>query len=223
MITLYNPNTNNPFSVQYVVGSQVFRKEIIPGYMIGFRNLTGTSQIVNLQSLTGNSITVYDSISNTFVNQATGFINGFRGNQTASGMTITGPVVATTTGWTFVTSGATAGVANNSATAETIGNVYTIGFSGACTTFTWAQALRGLTNFNALFSINGTSTSALVGGASGATANVVSANTISTTAPYTLYAGDNKKREDILLTAAYALSATSAYSTLRALVTGSTS
>jgi hypothetical protein len=75
MIALYNPNTNNPFSVQYVYGAQVFRKEIIPGYMMGFRNLTGTSQIVNLQSLTGNNVTVYDINANGglggFVNQAT--------------------------------------------------------------------------------------------------------------------------------------------------------
>jgi hypothetical protein len=43
------------------------------------------------------------------------------------------------------------------------------------------------------------------------------------TPSYTLYAGDNKKREDVLLTAAYAISATTALSTLRGLVTGSTS
>jgi len=224
MIALYNPNTNNPFSVQYVYGAQVFRKEIIPGYMMGFRNLTGTSQIVNLQSLTGNNITIYDANAAAFVNQATGFINGYRGFNTASGMTVTSPVLAATTGYTFVTTGATAGVANNSATAETIGNVFTIGFSGTCTTYSWAQALRGLPAFaGAGWSINGDSTSAAVGGASGGTSFTVSANTVSMTPSYTIYAGDNKKREDVLLTAAYAISATTALSTLRGLVTGSTS
>lgn len=225
MIALYNPNTNNPFSVQYVYGAQVFRKEIIPGYMMGFRNLTGTSQIVNLQSLTGNNVTVYDLNAAAFVNQATGFINGFRGFNTASGMTVTSPVLAAATGFTFITTGATAGLANNSASAETLaGGVFTIGFSGAVTTFAWAQALRGLPAFaGAGWSINGDSLTALVGGASGGTSFTVSANTASMSPSYTLYAGDNKKREDVLLTAAYAISATTALSTLRSLVTGSTS
>lgn len=220
MIALYNPNTNNPFSVQYVYGAQVFRKEIIPGYMMGFRNLTGTSQIVNLQSLTGNNITVYDANAAAFVNQASGFINGYRGFNTASGMTITTPVLAATAGYTFITSAATGGVANNSVAAAAVGaNIFTLSYSGNATTYTWAQALRGLSEFQgAGWSINGDVTTANVGAAT----VTVSANTASMTPSYVLYAGDNKKREEILATAAYALSATSALSTLRGLVTGST-
>src|SRR3990170_645887 len=68
MIILYNPNTTNPFSVQYVNSEQVFRKEILPNHLVGFRHLTGATQIVNSQALINEGVSIFDPINNIVTN-----------------------------------------------------------------------------------------------------------------------------------------------------------
>ena len=193
MITLNNPSEKT-FSVQYVKDFQVFKKEILPHSITAFKHLTTLFQIKNLQSLTGNSIGVYDSTSSTYINQGS-FRTGYKGVTVQSGMTIYTPLVTVPTGWTFVTSAATAGVALNSATASTVGNTVNISYSGAAvTTSTWLNAVN-TTAFSGLgFSIFGASAYVLI--SSGATTSFsVSANTISSNATDAYFIGDDVKRE----------------------------
>ena len=216
MIILYNPNKVNPFSVQYVNNTQVFRKEILPNYLVGFRNLTGVTQIVNQQALINEGISILDPINSVITNQGS-YVTGYAGFVTQSGLTLTTSLLAIPTGYTFVTSASTDNIANNSATANTVGNTINIGYSGASvSTTTWLNAIN-TTAFSG-FGITVIGNSSSVNINSGATITLsLSSNTFSTNVPNTLFVGDNVKREDYV--SASAFSATTAFTALNTLVT----
>ncbi len=216
MIVLYNPNTQNPFSVQYVNGSQVFRKEILPNYLVGFRNLTVASQIVNLQALTGESISVFDPINNIVTNLGS-YTTGYTGFAVQSGLTLTTSLLTTPTGYTFITSAATTGVALNSATATTVGNSIRVAYSGSsASTTTWLNAIKATAFSGFGITVVGDSSSVYIN--SGASVSfTLSANTFSSNVANTLFVGDNVKREAYV--SASAFSATTAFTALNTLVT----
>jgi hypothetical protein len=194
MIILSN-TSQNPFSVQYVNGSQVFKKEILPNSLAAFKNLATASQIVNQQSLTGNNIGIYDYTNVTFVNQGS-FLTGYKGRTQQTGMTITTPLLTTPTGYTFVTSAATTGVALNSATATTVGNSIRVAYSGAAvTTLTWLNAINATTFSGLGFTVLGANAYSLI--SSGATQTfTVSSDTISSNVTNAYFIGNDVKREE---------------------------
>jgi hypothetical protein len=74
----------------------------------------------------------------------------YSGSTTQTGMTISTTNQSSSTIFTFITSAATTGVALNSATANTVGNVVTVAYSGAsASTTTWLNAING-TSFSGL-------------------------------------------------------------------------
>lgn len=216
MIVLYNPNTNNPFSVQYVIGAKVFRKEILPNYLVGFKGLTGSTQIINQQSLTGNNISIFNPISNIVTNLGS-YTTGYTGFVTQSGLTFTKSLITTPTGYTFTTSAATDGVALNSASAATIGNVITIAYSGAAvSTTTWLNAIQATAFSGMGIAVVGHSASVYIN--SGATISLtLSANTFSSNVANTLFVGDDMKRESYI--SASAFSANTAFTALNTRIT----
>ncbi len=216
MIVLYNPNTNNPFSVQYVNGTQVFRKEILPNYLVGFRNLTGVTQVVNSQALINENISIFDPINNIVTNIGN-YLTGYTGFATQSGLTLTTSLLTTPTGYTFITSAATTGVALNSATATTVGNSVRVAYSGAsASTTAWLNAIN-TTAFSG-FGITVVGDSSSIYLKSGTSVSfTLSANTFSTNVANTLFVGDNVKRTDYI--SASAFSATTAFTSLNTLVT----
>lgn len=220
MIILFNPNTGNPFSVQYVKNTQVFRKEILPNYLVGFKGLTGVTQIQNLKSLTGNNITVMNPITG-IVNNTGNFRTGYSGFIIQSGLTITKTLVTTPTGYTFITSASTGTtLANNTAVSVAIGNSGYTQYSGSVSTLAWFNSMFTATAFSGYgITVSGQSSTTSVTGAT-TTIFSLSSSTYSTNVANTLYVGNNVKREQY--TKASAFSANTAFSTLRALVTGST-
>ena len=215
MIILYNTNAANPFSVEYVNGAQVFRKEILPGFLVGFRNLTGATQIVNQQALINEGVAIIDPINNIITNIGS-YVTGYTGMQVQSGLTLTTSLLAIPTGYTFVTSAATTGVALNSATANTLGNSINISYSGAsASTTAWLNAINATAFSGFGITVVGNSSSIYVNSGSPVTF-VLSANTFSTNVPNTLFVGDNVKREDYV--SASAFSATTAFTALQTLI-----
>lgn len=221
MIILFNPNTANPFSVQYVKNSQVFRKEILPNYLVGFKGLTDVSQIKNLQSLTGHNITVMNPITG-IVNNTGKLITGYTGFIIQSGLTITQTLATTPTGYTFITSASTGTtLANNSAVSVAVGNSGYTQYSGSVSTLTWFNSMFTATAFSGYgITVSGQSSTTSVTGAT-TTIFSVSASTYSTNVANTLYVGNNVKRSQYVTASAF--SAITAFSTLRTLVTGTTS
>lgn len=229
MITFTNFNAN-PFSVQYVHGSQSFRKEILPNNIVGFRNLTTISQITNLQALKNENITVYDYINNAYSNQGA-FLTGFRGTVSQSGLTLTTPFMVTSTGWTITTTAATANdIALNTAVANGAGNTYFVKYSGASvSTNVWLAALAATSFSSSSISVIGGSDTNYVSSGSSKTitltGDTASSNVSTANSPYTtgsfLYVGDAEKREQYVVAAPY-FNITTGYTSLQALVTGST-
>lgn len=213
MIILTNTSPN-PFSVQYVYGSKVFKKEILPNSLTAFKNLTTGSQIVNQQSLTGNSIGIYDYLNSTYINQGS-FAIGYKGRTTQTGVTLYTPLLTTPTGYTFITSAATAGVALNSATATTVGNSIRIAYSGAAvTTLTWLNAINATAFSGMGFTVLGANAYNFI--SSGATQTfTVSSNTVSSNVTTAYFIGNDVKREQYGVYDAFNLNAT--YATLSGL------
>src|ERR1035437_6366 len=192
MITLAN-NSNNPFIVHYVYNTQVFRKSILPNSICAFRNLTTSSQIKNQQSLIGDNISIYDYINSSFVNQGN-FTTGYTGTVTQTGMTFTTPYLSITTGYTFVTSAATAGtLALNTATATTVGHDVKIAYSGAAvSTTTWLNAINTTAFSGWGITVIGTGLTTYI--QSGASVTLtLSANTLGSNLSTAYYIGDNVK------------------------------
>lgn len=216
MIVLYNPNTNNPFSVQYVKDSQVFRKEILPNYLVGFRNLTGATQIINSSSLMNEGISIFDPINNIVTNLGS-YTTGYTGFVVQSGLTLTTALLTTPTGYTFITSASTGTLANNSATATTVGNSIRIGYSGSSvSTTTWLAAIN-TTAFSGMgITVAGASSSIFINSGASITLSLT-ANTFSSNVGSTLFVGDNVKREAYV--SASAFSATTAFNSLNTLIT----
>lgn len=213
MIILTNTSPN-PFSVQYVYGTKVFKKEILPNSLSAFKNLTSASQIVNQQSLTGNSIGIYDYLNATYINQGS-FQTGYKGRTTQTGVTLYTPLLIIPTGYTFITSAATAGVALNSATATTVGNSIRIAYSGAAvTTLTWLNAINATAFSGMGFTVLGANAYSLI--SSGATQTfTVSSNTVSSNVTTGYFVGNDVKREQYGVYDAFNLNAT--YATLSGL------
>jgi hypothetical protein len=143
----------------------------------------------------------------------------YSGTTTASGMTFTDVNSPVSVTYTFVTSAATAGVALNSATATTVGNVIDVAYSGASvTTQTWLNAINATAFSGFGITVAGASSSIVIN--SGATQTIsLSANTFSTNVAngQTVFIGDNAKRSDYIY--ANAFSATTAFTALQTLVT----
>lgn len=217
MIILYNPNTINPFSVQYVNSEQVFRKEILPNHLVGFRHLTGATQIINSQALINEGVSIFDPINNIVTNLG-GYRTGYTGFIVHSGLTITKTLVTAPTGYTFITSASTGTtLANNSAVSVAIGNSGYTQFSGSVSTLAWFNSMFTATAFSG-YGITVSGQSSLVS-STGATAIIfsISSSTFSSNVANTLFVGDNVKREDYV--SASAFSANTAFTTLNTLVT----
>ena len=213
MIILTNTSPN-PFSVQYVNGSKVFKKEILPNSLTAFKDLETGSQIVNQQSLTGNNIGIYDYTNATYINQGS-FLTGFKGRTYQTGITITTPLLTTPTGYTFITSAATTGVALNSATATTVGNSIRVAYSGAAvTTLTWFNAINATAFSGMGFTVLGANAYTLI--TSGVSQTfTVSSNTISSNVTTAYFIGNDVKREEYGVYDAFNLNTT--YATLSGL------
>jgi len=221
MITFFNPKAGNPFSVQYTNGSKVYKKEIVPNMLVAMKDLSTLSQIKNFSALTREGITIYDYTRNVYAFSAATFRTGFKGETNMTGMTFITPLVSVSTGWTFVTSAATAGVALNTITANTLGNTIRFAYSGAgVSTTAWLNALRTTAFSGIPFTIFGESPLNLI--TSGAATTVVlSAATASSTPYQAVFIGHNDKKNQY--TTLYAMNYATTLSALRALVTGATS
>lgn len=207
MIILTNTGPNT-LSVQYVNGAQVFRKEVLPFSIAAYKKLTTPSQIVNQASLTGNGITIFNYTTSTYVNRDSGYLTGYRGTTSQSGLTLTTSLLTTPTGYTFITSAATTGVALNSATATTVGNSIRVAYSGAAvSTATWLSAINA-TAFSAMgITVSGNSTTAFI--SSGASQTIsLSANTVSSNINVAYFIGDDVKRENYTVYNSFNLNAT---------------
>ena len=206
MIILYNPNTTNPFSVQYVNSEQVFRKEILPNHLVGFRHLTGATQIVNSQALINEGVSNLGS-----------YTTGYTGFIVHSGLTITKTLVTTPTGYTFITSASTGTtLANNTASSVAVGNSGYTEFSGSVSTLAWFNSVFTATAFSG-YGITVSGQSALVS-ATGDTTIIfsISSSTFSSNVANTLFVDNNVKRENYLTASAF--SANTAFTTLNGFV-----
>lgn len=217
MIILYNPNTINPFSVQYVKNEKVFRKEILPNHLVGFKHLTGATQIVNSQALINNNVSIFDPINNIVTNLGS-YTTGYTGFIIQSGLTITKTLVTAPTGYTFITSASTGTtLANNTALSVAVGNSGYTEYSGSVSTLVWFNSMFTATAFSG-YGITVSGQSALVS-ATGDTPITfsLSSSTFSSNVTNTLFVGDNVKREDYITASAF--SANTAFTTLNGLIT----
>ena len=216
MIILYNPNTTNPFSVQYVNSEQVFRKEILPNHLVGFRHLTGATQIVNSQALINEGVSIFDPINNIVTNLGS-YTTGYTGFIVHSGLTITKTLVTTPTGYTFITSASTGTtLANNTASSVAVGNSGYTEFSGSVSTLAWFNSVFTATAFSG-YGITVSGQSALVS-ATGDTTIIfsISSSTFSSNVANTLFVDNNVKRENYLTASAF--SNNTAFTTLNGFV-----
>src|ERR1035437_5563228 len=98
MITLMNPK-GCPVKIKYNNGAtKVFNAEVIPGYIMAFRGLQTSSQIVNLQALINEGITIYNYNAGTYINKGS-FATLYYGTTGATGMTFTVDTGAVSTGY----------------------------------------------------------------------------------------------------------------------------
>jgi hypothetical protein len=212
MIILIN-NSNKIFSVQYVNGAQVFKKEILQNSLAAYNNLTTDSQIVNQQSLTGNSIGIFDYTNNVFINQGN-FATGYAGRIGETGMTITTALLAVPTGYTFVTSANTA-MATNTISATTVGNTVDVAFSGAgVSTTAWVNAINATAFSGFGITIFGNCLTTFITSAGTSTFSL-SSSTASSNVSTAYFIGDNVKREQYNVYDSFNLNAT--YATLSGL------
>lgn len=212
MIILTN-TSQNPFIVQYVYGEKVFRKQIMPNAVSAFKHLTNVSQIKNQQSLTGNSIGIYDYTNSVYINQGS-FATGYKGATAQSGLSFYTSLLTVPTGYTFITSANTV-MANNTVSATSVGNSFRIALSGnSISTGAWYGALLS-TSFSGMgITIKGMSSSAYV--STGTTTISLSSDTVSSNVNYGYFIGDDVKPSDYTLYNAFDLNAT--YTSLSALI-----
>lgn len=221
MIALINPS-NKTLKVQYTSGNKVFLKEILPNSIMGMKLLTDSTQLINENSLIHNSVSIYDTVSSTYFNQDASFVTGFAGQVAQSGMTLTTPLLGTPTGYTFVTSAATVaqavanGIGLNSAQAVAVGNSFRVSYSGSSvTTNTWLGALNATSFSNVGITVINGSDSTVIN--SGATITLtLSADTASSNIRNFVFADNNKKRSDDIVT--FSISLANGLSTLSGLL-----
>lgn len=193
MITLINPKAT-PFIVQYTYGNKVYRKEVLGGTIMAFKNLTTYDQIKNEGGLISAGIGIYDANASSFINQG-GVVLGFRTESTQTGMTIMTPLRSVATGYTIVTSANTV-MALNTITANTNGNIISVVYSGtSISTKRWLDTINATAFSGMGFSVFGESPSTFLAGA-GTTSWVFTANEPSSNVVQWAFATDSSKESD---------------------------
>lgn len=142
--------SKKPANLQYAIGTDAYKRQIPQNNFVAYKNLENPGQVKNLASLKEQGVSVYHYESGTFVHKANDFnmpTNIYSGSVSVPNLTISVNNVDIPTSWNFVISANTV-MANNTVSAQTIGKVYTISFSGNVTNESAISALN-TTSFSA--------------------------------------------------------------------------